>query len=264
MMAVVSIHRMNGLLDLAREQLPRAVQSDGEFTDWNVVGPALVGIGADLFEGIMAATPPRGRIRAEILARSLSEYAIGFAWLAGPDDDGTRGGRMKQLERYEFIQRGKGGNKLQDQIAQRAAYRENLKRWGFPDDLLGDATRARLERLKRDTEIGDLPNAFDMAFQADERWMPEIDLVSHNPFAIIYFTLFAGPSFVTHPSVTAVSEVTAGSPPTLVVGAPNGLGESEMPYGQSLLTFTNMLLVASRALGWPDEDAIRGVLGNQP
>jgi hypothetical protein len=51
-----------------------------------------------------------------------------------------------------------------------------------------------------------------------------------------------------------------GVPPDLVVGAAEPLGVSEMPYGQSLLAFVNMLLVASRALGWPDEATLREVL----
>jgi hypothetical protein len=54
-----------------------------------------------------------------------------------------------------------------------------------------------------------------------------------------------------------------GTPPDLVVGAAVALGASEMPYGQSLLTFVNMLLVASRALGWPDEAFVRQVLERQ-
>lgn len=104
------------------------------------------------------------------------------------------------------------------------------------------------------------PDAFTMAFQADERWMSEIDLVHRNPFALIYFTLFVGPSFLTHPSVSGVARVVVGTPPNLILGMPEPLGVSEMPYGQSLLTFANVLLVASRSLGWPEEGQIRAAL----
>src|SRR5437879_4384064 len=81
-MTVVSMKRVDGLLDAVRQNLPRPVSSSGEFEDWNVVGPALIAIAADLFEVVMGATPPRGRVRAEVLARTLTEYAITFAWLS--------------------------------------------------------------------------------------------------------------------------------------------------------------------------------------
>src|SRR5688500_3996460 len=104
-MAVVTPPRVDGLLGIVRAHLPRPVRSDGEFTDWNVVAPGLLFIAADLFEGIVAASPPRGRVRAEVLARSLSEYVIGFAWLAAPEDEQERGYRLKQFELDEFLER---------------------------------------------------------------------------------------------------------------------------------------------------------------
>jgi hypothetical protein len=166
----------------------------------------------------------------------------------------------------EYIEREKAENKLADQIGRRANYEflfdDNTTREGgpLPRTLLDSANRQRLEELKADTSIKPLPGTFDMAFSADQRWMSELDLVAHNPFAFAYFVLFTGPSFVSHPSITAVARVVIGTPPNLVVGAPEPLGVSEMPYGQSLLTFVNMLLVASRMLGWPDETFIRQVL----
>jgi hypothetical protein len=68
------------------------------------------------------------------------------------------------------------------------------------------------------------------------------------------------PQCPTHPSVTSISRVVTGSPPTLVVGAPQALGVFGMPYGQSLLKFVNMLLVAARVVCWPDEATLRAVL----
>jgi hypothetical protein len=262
---VVTIKRVDGLLEIVRSELPRPVTSSGHFEDWGVAAPALVATGALLFDAIMAATPPRGRVQAEVLARSLTEYTIAFAWVAGADPD-ERQRRMRALVRNDFNERAKADRKLVDHLRRRKPYAEffdpNTTRPGgpLPRTLLDVTSRARLEALKDDESIPPLPNAFDMAFAADARWMPEIDLVAQNPFAVIYLVLFTGPSFIAHPSITAMTVLCTGQPPNLVVGAPQGLGGSDMPYGPSLSTFVNMLLVASRTLGWPDEAGVRAVL----
>lgn len=262
-MAVVTIKRVDGILELVRANVPRPVDSVGDFEDLEVAAPALISIAADLFRGIVGSSPPDSRVRAEVMARSLAEYAIGFAWLVAPANADDRKKRMRQFVKDEFREREKAENKLRQHLGTRSIYAPLLdpdREGPLPRELLDEHTRARLASLKADKSIEQLPGAFDMAFAADERWMPEIDLVQHNPFALIYFTLFTGPSFLTHPSVTSISRVVTGSPPTLLVGAPQALGVSEMPYGQSLLTFVNMLLVAARVLGWPDEATLRAVL----
>jgi hypothetical protein len=260
-MVVVTVKRVDAIFDQLRQELPRAVESDGDFEDWNVVAPALIAVAADLLEGILASPPPRGRVRAEIFARSLAEYAIAFAWLAGADDE-ERARRLKALLKDEYREREKVANKLSDHIGRRDDYRdlfdpEKRKGGPLPAQLLDEPTRERLEALKADDSIPGLPDTFSMAFAADERWMPEIDLVEHNRFALIYVTLFSGPSFMTHASVSSVGRVVVGTPPNLIVGTPEALGDSETPYAQAYLTMFNMLLVASRALGWPDEAILR-------
>jgi hypothetical protein len=260
--AVFTIKRVDAVLELTRAYLPMRVASDGDFEDWQVIAPALVSIVGDLFEGIASSTPPRGRVRAEVLARSLAEYAIGFAWLAGSGED--RPARIKSVLRDEFGERKKAANKLEKEIAGRRGYKDLFdpeKREGtLPTTLLDQATEERLASLEADTSIKPLPNAMDMAFAADQVWMPQIDMVARNPFALVYFTLFTGPSFSTHPSISAVAKMTAGPPQNLAVGAAEALGGSESPYGQSYLALINTLLVASKTLGWPDEGAIQAAL----
>jgi len=262
---VVTLGRVDGLLDLIHREIPREVESTGNFEDWAVMAPALIAVGADLFEAIMALPPPRGRLRAEILARSLAEYAITFAWLSAPARDEERGKRRKRLVKAEFLEREKAENKLKHQLGGQSAY-EHLFRGdrlgAVPRELMADVTRERLNQLKGESGLSPLPNSFDMAFDADKRWMPEVDVIGHNPFAMIYFVLFTGPSFMTHPSVSSIARMVTGSPPRLIVGVPERLSDSEMPYGQALLTLANMLFVASRSLGWPDENELRAVLDN--
>lgn len=262
-MAVLTIKRVDAVLEVVRASLPRRVVSDGDFEDWEVIAPGLVSIVADLFEGIVASTPPRARLRAEVLARSLAEHAVAFAWLAAADQE--RPTRIRQLLRDEFEERGRAANVVEKEIAGRKAYKDLFdeeKRSGgaLPKTLLNEQSRARLESLKADASIGPLPNAFDMAYAADGHWMPKIDMVKRNPYVLVYFTLFTGPSFSTHPSISAVAKMVTGQAQQLAVGAAEPLGESESPYGQSYLTLVNTLLVAAHALGWPDEAAIQAAL----
>ncbi len=260
---VITMRRVDAILDLVRAYLPRLVDSSGDFEDWEVISSALVAIVADLFEGIMGCVPPKDRVRAEILARSEAEYAIVFAWLAA--DDAERQRRIRQLLRDEFEERGRAANQLEREIAGRRIYADlfdDEKRLGaaLPKALLDDRAKARLAELENDESATNLPNAFDMAYAADKSWMPRIDTIKRNPYALVYFTLFTGPSFSTHPSITAVSNVVTGTPPQLAVGAARPLGESEMPYGQSYLVLANTLLVAARSLGWPEEEQVLDVM----
>jgi len=229
------------------------VETDGDFEDWNVIAPAMVSIVADLFEGMMVCAPPRGRLRADVLARSLSEHAIAFAWLAGSEED--RPDRIRSLLLDEFQERHRASNIMEKEIAGRKAYRdlfdETTRSGGaIPKEVLDGPTRDRLKELEADESIRPLPNAFDMAYAADTFWMPKIALVDRNPYALIYYVLFSASSFSTHPSISAVARMMLGSGAGKVaVGAPEGLGESEAPYGPAYLALVNTLIVATTALG---------------
>ena len=181
-MTVFTIRRLDGLLELARAHLPRPVKSDGNFEDWDVVAPALVAICADLLEGIATSAPPKGRIRAEILARSLAEYAIAFAWISAADSAEGREARMRSFVKDEFSERERAENKLKDQMGSREGYEHLFADAGsggsLPRELLDEPTRTRLEELKADKDLSLPPNAFDQAFEADKRWMPEFELNS--------------------------------------------------------------------------------------
>ena len=252
-MAVVTPKRTAALLDLVREGLPVRVESDGDFEDWNVMAPAKLAIVTKLFEGVVGSIPPDNRFRAEVLGRSLAEHAIAFAWLAA--NDGERERRLKQMVRGEFESRSRAGNQLGDQIYGKERY-ENLFETGrVPRVLLESETQSRLEEL-RNSEIPTPPGVLDMALAADSYWVDRSEIIAHNPFALVYFVLFTGPSFVTHTSITAVSRFVDGDPPHLTVGRERANLTSESPYGQSMMTFVNCLLVASETLGWPSEEAI--------
>jgi hypothetical protein len=254
-MGLASFGRIDGLLNVARANLPRRVESSGAFDDWAIVGPALVGICADQTEGILASIPPRGQMRAEILSRSLCEYAITFAWLAGAKDDEERKARLQQFVAYEFRQRESAERKLIDQIGKQKRYEHLFESQRVPGELLGEESR---DPVKSFEGTSSRPDALQMAFQADKRWMDEFELMKRNPFALMYFLVFTGSSFTTHASVTSVDRVVIGNPPQLVVGIPKGLEGSEQHgvYGLSVALLIFVLLISSRVHGWPLEGEV--------
>jgi hypothetical protein len=252
---LASVRRAEGLLHVAQRNLPREVESSGAFDDWAVAGPAFVAIVTDLVEGVMAAPPPRGRIRAEVLARSLCEYAITFAWLAGVDDQAERSKRLQSVVKDEFQRRSRAQNQLTDQIAGKSIYG---KRRGAAllERLLDEETEARLVRLEADASIPRRPNVLEAAARADEHWMPIEEPIERVPFALLYLLMFTDHSFTTHATVTALSRVVSGVPPHLTVGHVELMGDADGPYGLALIALTNTLIVASHAIGWPDRQVI--------
>lgn len=239
------------------------MESSGELDDWHPVGLALVWICTDLLEGIFSQAPPRGRLRAEILSRSLCEYAITFAWIAAAETDELRASRLKQFEKEEFTLRKKGERTLVDQIGTQERYAHLFESGRFPRRVLDETTRERADALEADASIKQLPDVLQMAYVADQRWMPEIDLVYRNPFASFYFLIFTSSSFTTHASVTSVGKVVVGMPPKLVVGMPEQLSEGAGPYGLSVALVGCVLLVASYGLGIPLADEVVRALNTE-
>jgi hypothetical protein len=78
--------------------------------------------------------------------------------------------------------------------------------------------------------------------------MKEIPMVDHNPFVLLYFLLFTGPSFMTHASISSVSRMVTGGGGNLIVGEVEPLGETENPYSDAYMGLINMLLVARPGL----------------
>jgi hypothetical protein len=248
--SLVDIKKVDALLAVARSVVPRNVKTDGDFEDWRVIGPGLVAIATDLFEGIASSPPPRGRVRAEVLARSLAEYAITFAWLAGPVVG--REGRIKRLLKDEYREREKTENRLVDHIVPKARYADLVEKGSIPRSVVSTEMKERMSRLLGDDSIRTLPSALEMAFDADDEWMDRIELTSHYPYTFIYFQTFGGMSPLTHPSITAIGRVVTRQGDKTVVGMPEVLGQSSGPYGAGFLALLSTLWVASETFDWPD------------
>lgn len=251
---LVDVKKTDALLAVAREVVPRHVETDGNYEDWNVIAPALVAIAADLFEGIMASVPPRGRTRAEVLARSLAEYAITFAWLAGPDSEREK--RLKQLLKKEYRNR----ERIENQLSE-PQYKSLIDAGTLSISVLPEKTRDFMAPLLGDETVPKLPNALELAFEADREWRPRVETIQRYPFVFVYFSTFTGLSSTTHPSITGITNVVTELDGKTVVGAPRELEEASGPYGGGYMALLNTLWVAALSLGWPAPAAIRDAWG---
>ena len=114
--------------------------------------------------------------------------------------------------------------------------------------------------LLEDKSINGLPSTLEMAFEADNEWMPRIETIDRYPYAVAYYTSFTGSSSTTHPSITGIDRVVTEQDGRVVVGMPRELEATSGPYAAGYFALLNTLLVASHSLGWPEaadvEDAM--------
>jgi len=257
-MDVRPTRRATGLLDLHARHSPLRVQSSGEFTDWGVVGPGFLALGARVLESIMQQPWPEGRIALEILLRSLTDYTITFAWLAAPTDDDERLGRLRRFELDEWVERDRVDKKYTHVLPERnAVYRNLIKVGQMPTHLMDEAGHQKLEELRAASDAKAMPNLLDMAVGADEVWMKELPSIAQQPLANVYAAVYGSLSFTAHGSITAVGRVATGEPPNVVVGVVSGHGNPQ--YGLACSLFTEMLAMHSRRVGWPDEEELWAV-----
>jgi hypothetical protein len=248
--ADTSRQRAKAVLDLAYQYLPQDVESLGEFNDWNVVAPGLIAAAALVVESIFRLPPPRYRISAEMLARSVFEYAITFAWLAAPKNQNERALRLARFEVDEYHDRETVDKRYVSVLGdKRERYETLIKSGKMPSHLVDPPMKTRMADRRDELKAKNMPDLLELAIQADDRWFDEVKAVDCVPFAHVYGTGYSDYSFVSHASPTAVSRVVSGAG-TLRVGEPAG---ETTAYRMSVSVFAVMLVIASRTLGWPPE-----------
>ena len=249
-MADISRQRATAVLALAYQYLPQDVESLGEFNDWSVVAPGLIAAAAVVVDSIFRLPPPRYRISAEMLARSVFEYAITFAWLAAPKGENERALRLARFEVDEYHDRETVDKRYVSVLGdKRKRYDELIKSGKMPSHLVDPPMQTRMADRRNELKAKNMPDLLELAIQADDRWFDEVKAVGCVPFAHVYGTGYSDHSFVSHASPTAVSRVVSGAG-TLTLGEP--VGETTA-YRMSVLVFAVMLVIASRTLGWPPE-----------
>lgn len=199
-MPTSSMRRVGALLDLARETLPQPVNSDGNYRDWNLVAPAFLGLGAGALEAVFQLPPPRHRVAAETVARSLVEYTITFAWLAAPNDEDERAERLARFEISEYNDRLEADKRYTTILPERndGAYAALIAEGRMPSSLAEPQTQARIAAIKDEPGAKGMPPLLDRATQADAVWMRELDVVATQPLANVYAGAFAHFSFSAH------------------------------------------------------------------
>jgi hypothetical protein len=253
------MRRAGAALDLARRHLPRDVESNGRLNDWNVVAPGLIGSCAAMLESIFQLPPPRHQPSAGILARSLVDYVITFAWLAAAEDEYERTQRLTRFEIDHYEESDRADAKYTRVLPERSArYAELIKAGKMPSHLITEEQRAIITNRRAELHVtSGMPNLLDRAVQADERWADDVLALMDNTLAGIYAFGFVDFSNVSHPSASGVARFAVGDAPHLRVGeAQLGRKDATGPYGFSTTIFCLMLVIASRTLGWPPEPEV--------
>ena len=257
--------RVDAILGLAERYLPRVVETDGTYSDWRVAGPALVALCVRSLEAIFQGPPPRHIVAAETITRSLVDYSITFAWLAAPKEETERAERMVRYERDEFLKRDQADRRYTTTLPRRSdLYRELIESGQMPSHLVNEETRARIVAIREADGSKGMPPLLDRAIEADVVWTKELDVLSTQPLANVYASLYASLSMTAHASVTAVDRVVVGEPPSLLVSYPEPLGDRSGPYDIACSLVGVVLLIASRRLGWPPEEDSYAAAVGQP
>jgi hypothetical protein len=262
-----AIRRVDALIALTDRYLPTLVDSDGSYSDWNVAAPAFVALSMNALEAVFQLPPPRHRISAEAVTRSLADYGITFAWLAGPTDEAERADRMLRFERDEWASRRQADKRYTTILPERAElYKDLIARGKMPAALLGDAARARIAEIEAAEGPKGMPPILDRAIQADEVWTKEIPALREQPLANLYAALYTSLSFTAHASVSAVDRFVVGQPPRVMVGYAEPIGDEEGPYDIACSVATVVLVIATLRLGWPPLEDVyaAGGLGKPP
>ena len=160
---------MDALIALTDRYLPALVDSDGSYSDWNVAAPAFVALSMSTLEAVFQLPPPRHRVSAEAVTRSLADYGITFAWLAAPTDETERADRMMRFDRDEWASRRQADKRYTTILPERSElYRDLIAQGKMPEALLGDAARLRIAEIEEAEGPKGMPPLLDRAVQADE------------------------------------------------------------------------------------------------
>ena len=264
-MPLLTIRRVDAILGLIRANLPTSVETDGDFEYWNVIAPAMVSIVADLFEGMMVCAPPRGRLRADVLARSLSEHAIAFAWLAGlggePSPTGSAAcssmsSKSATAPRTSWKRRSPAARHTATCSTRRRALEAPYRKRCSTARPVIASKNSKLDRRVDQTFTQRLRHGIRgrHVLDAQDRTRRSKSLRADLLHALFGIELFH-PSFYLGGRPDDVGERRG----KVAVGAPEGLGESDAPYGPAYLALVNTLIVATTALGWPSPGPIQAL-----
>lgn len=235
--------RAAALINLVEGNLEVEGDARGPQTAWPMVGPALLAHATSSLRSIaFRLRPDEAHNDASRLLRSLYDHVVTFAWLGADPPPRLALWRKEDLQERLKIHR------------EFAAAGEQL----IPD--------AEREQMEHDISrlAGKAPDLSSKAAMADKHWIPQIGGAlrpdSLSSFRGFYTILFREHSGLVHATMRGLNHVTIDLVPPrkrVVLEAP--LDGSTGPYGMATVVYGVGLLVAARALGWPDADEVEAI-----
>ena len=234
------------LVALVSRHLPQELDlKDGS---WPVVAHALLSRMATTLESILDLQARELEADAAILARSLYEHSVHFAWIAASPVE-----RLESWRKHDILERLKAD--------------DDTRRLGI--ETLTPANRAFFEG-----EVGPKPwkpqlkPLWKLAEGADEFWvekLPGLDPTEKKrSFRGMYAVLYRHYSGMAHPSAMGLNRVfdeLGGARRRIRI---EHKYQGNGPYGMATVLFGFALLVASQTIGWPHRDAVDKVFARYP
>ena len=232
--------RAQGLVALVRDHLPIEGPDLPPQAGWPLVGPALIARQAGTLEAILRLAPLRRSTDPLILARSLYDHAVTFAWLgAEPGQD--------RLERF-----------LKTDAQARLRVDDDCRKIGEP--MLSNDMRARFQ-AQVDEYPNSMPDLAGRAELADEHWAGRLPGLrasdSTHSYRGLYAIAYRRQSALEHASLMGLNPVIADLPGGRKRIDLEGASEDESnPLSNGALLLGFSLYIASDQLGWPPRAAI--------
>lgn len=156
----VAVEQARELRELTTRFLPATVESTGRHGDWPISGFAMISRACGTLESVMALFPRRRHTDAAVIARSLYEQVVTFAWIAiDPTENAPAWVRWDRQLRI------KADNDLRDVGA---------------EALLDKQTRDDFERQIDEGRV--MPDSLaDRALAADKHWSQKLETISEDP-----------------------------------------------------------------------------------
>jgi hypothetical protein len=234
--------RLQGLIDLAWRSMPRVESGSGQFDDWTTYARGTVARCAYLSESVLAlADRP---LDGEVVARSLFEHVITFAWIAAEPTSRLARWIAKDLRNRETLAR------------------EASTRFGLAD--LPEEVKAFF-REERDG-VEEPPNVPEMARQADAHWLAVFNDIFRSTSSLsgLYTIGYRGYSASVHPTVAGISPFYGRARGSgIVVGRPV-FDPRRCPFGECTNAMTALLLITGHALGWPEPKMVSALWDAEP
>lgn len=225
----------DALQQLVADSLPQTSYITDRTQWWSVAGPALVARAAQTLRSMMLLYEARFDLDGATLTRTLFEQLLTFAYLAHAPEDRLLPYESADLDQSERIVAG-------------------VRAIGYEMNEPEPWDREFLAPRPAPLKLG-LPKLAD---HADQEWadVPRLFFRGEQPFRLMYELVYRPACRVVHGKSYATGAfIDADSAPTVVVRAterPSGV----IGYEWGVWCFAMMLVISSRAQGWPPEGAV--------